>query len=337
MIESETLSKAITFLIDGFQVVLDTLAVVWIWLLSLVSLTAVAWYVLGVLTPSPYNRIRIWLRLRKMKTKLTAAFKGNQAHIITAIMNFLSETCPKTLIESKEEEIENVLDTLSYVIQIGGSDPETDWRRLWSEMDPSWSEHFISKCRFIREPKLQEAFAKAFVRQSRQLSCFDYRHIDTLAAMDIQNWNTFTAICRFACSINGRVTPVIFNYTDEIYRRAGLNAEALDGLISAGLITQGGTGDVYLLEMPTNGLRVIYLDDEQFTVMPLSAPIPRSYLGRTLTQPHPFDENLNVGIVDFTDLGRAIGFLTRCTIVDGFTEYLRCQWQHHIPSDEYSS
>ena len=335
--ESEALSMIIDFLMDAFQATSHTLSEVWMWLLSSVTLAAILWYVLGVLTPSPYNRIRTWFKLRKIQARLTAIVAGNQEHVISDMMNFLSETCPKILIESKEEEIENVLGTLSYVVEIAGGDPETDWRSMWSEMDPIWTEHFISKCRFIREPQLQEALAKAFSRQARQLNCFSYSQIDTLAVMNIQDWNIFTTICNFACSIGGRVTPIIFNYTDEIYRLAGLNAEALDGLIATGLITQGGTGDVYTLEMPTNGLRVIYLDDEQFTVVPLPTPIPRSYLGRTLIQPHPFDTNLNVGIVDFTDLGRAIGFLTRCTAVDGFTEYLRHQWQDHIPSDECSS
>ena len=333
MIESGAFSNTIAFLMDAFQFLLDTLSNVWMWLLSSVTIAALVWYVLGVLTPSPYNRIRTWFRLRKIQTRIKAIDVENQGNVASDLMNFLSDTCPKTLAESKGEEIENIMGTLSQVVEIGISNLETDWERIWSEMDPIWAEHFVLKCRLVHEPQLQEALAKAFMYQARQLNCFSYPQIDTLTAMNIQDWSTFTAICRFACSIDGRITPVIFNYTDEIYRTVGLNAEALDSLIAAGLITQRGTGEVYTLVMPANGLRVIYLNDHQFTVMPLSAPIPRSYLGRTLIRPHPFDTNLNVGVVDFTDLGRAIGLLTPCTVVDGFIEYLMRQWQEHIPSD----
>ena len=163
------------------------------------------------------------------------------------------------------------------------------------------------------------------------------RDIDVLAAISAQDWRTFTAVCGFECCIGGRITPVIFNYEDDVYRKAGLSAETLVGLIAAGVITQGGTGDTYTLEMPEKGLHVTYFDEGELVVRPLPAPIPRKYLGRTLTQPHPLDKNLDVGVVDFTQVGRTLGFLAPCSRVDGFTEYLRCRWEVYLHDQESMS
>jgi hypothetical protein len=52
------------------------------------------------------------------------------------------------------------------------------------------------------------------------------------------------------------------------------------------------------------------------------------------TRPNPLDNTLNVGVVDFTQGGRALGFLTPCSKVDGFVEYLRCQWEEYIHGEK---
>ena len=80
----------------------------------------------------------------------------------------------------------------------------------------------------IEQPTLQQAFAKAFVDEANTRGRLDHRYIDVLAAMSIQDWKTFTAICNFACSVDGRITPVVFNYEDGVYKKAGLDAEDLN-------------------------------------------------------------------------------------------------------------
>ena len=324
------MSEVITFLLDAYQEALDTLPVISVWVKSLVSPNAVLWYILGLLTLPFRQYVRIRYAFWRMKTRIARKVNGRSGRLASSAMRIFSKTCPKAPIEIREEEIENVLDILAKIVEIGGRSPNTDCRGLWSAVDSSWLESFVAKCRVIQEPPLQEAFAKAFVYEAVTPRRLGHRDIDVLAAISIQDWKTFTAICNFACCIGGRITPVVFNYEDDVYRQAGLGAEALDSLIAAGLVTQGGTGDIYTLVMPKEGLGVKYFNEEEFIVRPLSAPIPRRYLGRTLTQPYALDKNLNVGVVDFTQVGRALRFLTSSSGVEGFTKYLRSQWEEYL-------
>lgn len=324
------MSEVITFLLDAYQEALDTFPVISVWVKLLISPNAVLWYVLGLLTLPFLQYVRIRCAFWRMKTRIARKVKGRSSRLVSSAMRIFSKAYPKAPIEIREEEIENVLDILAKIVEIGGRSPTTDWRRLWSDVDSSWLESFVAKCRMIQEPPLQEALARAFVCEAVTPRRLGHRDIDVLAAISIEDWRTFTAICKFACWIGGRITPVVFNYEDDVYKQAGLRAEALGSLIAAGLVTQGGTGDIYTLVMPEEGLGVKYFDEEEFIVRPLSAPIPRRYLGRTLTQPYPLDKNINVGVVDFTQVGRALGFLTSSSRVEGFTNYLRSQWEEHL-------
>ena len=324
------MSEVITFLLDAYQEALDALPVISVWVKSLVSPNAVLWYVLGLLTFPFLQHARIRYAFWRMRTRIARKVRGRSGRLVSSAMRIFSKAYPKAPIEIREEEIENVSDILAKIVEIGARSPTTDWRRLWSDVDSSWLENFVAKCRMIQEPPLQEALATAFVYEAVTPRRLDHRDIDVLAGINIQDWKTFTAICNFACCIGGRITPVLFNYEDDVYKQAGLGAEALDSLIATGLITQGGTGDIYTLVMPKEGLGVKYFDEEEFIVRPLSAPIPRRYLGRTLTQPYALDKNLNVGVVDFTQVGRALGFLTSSSRVEGFTKYLRSQWEEYL-------
>ena len=324
------MSEVITFLLDVYQEALDTLPVISVWLKSLISPNAVLWYMSGLLTLPFFQYVRIRYSFWRMKTKLARKVNGRSGRLVSSATRIFSRAYPKAPIEIREEEIGNVLDILAKIVEIGGRSPNADWRRLWSEVDSSWLENFVAKCRMIQEPPLQEALAKAFVYEAVTPGRLGHRDMDVLAAISIQDWKTFTAICSFACCIGGRITPVVFNYEDDLYNQAGLRTEALDSLIAAGLVTQGGTGDIYTLIMPEEGLGVKYFDEEELIVKPLSAPIPRRYLGGTLTQPDTLDKNLNVGVVDFTPVGRALGFLTSSSRIEGFTEYLRSQWEEYL-------
>ena len=331
------LSEVITFLLDAYQEALDLLPNISEWLESLVTWNAVVWYALGLVTLGLSGRIRIRYGFWRIKSRIARRVNGQSDCLIPSATRTFSKACPKAPIRMGKEEVTNVTDILSKIVEIGGENPTTDWKQLWSQVDAGWLDRFFSKGRIIREPLLQDALAKAFMYESTKPGRFDHRDIDILAAISVENWKIFTDICSFACCIDGRITPIVLNYEDAVYERAGLSVEILAGLIAAGLITQGGTGDIYTLKMPMQGLRVRYFNEDDFVVRPLLAPIPRKFLGTTRTQPDPLDKSINVGVVDFTRVGRVLGFLTSCSKVDGFTEYLRCQWEVYLHNQEINS
>lgn len=324
------LQTIVAYLLNLYQALRDALLIAGAFLVSLATVTAIIWYVLGLLTVPFYQKIRIRVKFWRLKSRLAQKVSKQSGDQISSIIRAFGKACPKASIELSERESENILEILSKIVQTSKRDASKDWLNLWSKVEPIWLRHFLSKCGAVQEPLMQEALAKAFVYEAETPGRFTSRDIDIIATIDVQHWKLFTAICSFACFISGRLTPVVFNCDDDIYRKVGLSAEALDDLMSIGLITKGGTGDTYTLEMPDEGLSILYFDQEEFVAMPLSEPVPRSYLTRTLTQPHPFDRNLNVGVVDFTPLGRSIGFLTPCTEMPGFLGYLRCRWKEHL-------
>lgn len=122
--------------------------------------------------------------------------------------------------------------------------------------------------------------AKAFLREATNPGQLGHRDIDALATLSIRDWRTFTAICSCACQMSGCITPVALNFEDGVYNDLGLQHQALDSLIAAGLVTSGGTGDTYTLRIPNEGIRVKYFDEEEFVVSPLSGPIERKLSGK---------------------------------------------------------
>ena len=319
-----------SLLSDLFQVVLENLPLVWCWLKSLVSLNAVIWFGLGLLTLPIIGGTRSRIARRRVKSRLHRRVQASSTNLVSPAMRLFSGVYPKTSIELLDEETDNILEILANVIEIASTNPENDWSKLWSEVDPSWRERFVSKCRIVREPSLQQAFAKAFALESVTPGRFDPRIIDSLAEISSKDWKTFTAICSFSCRIDGRVTPVIFNFEDDVYRRFDLGDEALDTLIAAGLVTKGGYGDTYTLQIPDKGLTVRYIDSTEIIVRPLPSPIPRDRFGRKVVESHELDTRLNVGVIDFTELGRALGFLTPCAAVEGFADYLKLNWRDYV-------
>lgn len=315
---------------DFLQGLGDALLIAGAFLISLLTVTAIIWYVLGLLTIPIYQKIRIRVKFWRLKSRLAQKANNQSDDLVSSLLRIFAKACPKASIELNEEESENILETLSKIVQISRADASKTWLNLWLKVDSIWLEHFFSKCCAVQEPLLQMAMAKAFVYEAATPGRFGQRDIDMIATISVQQWKLFTAICSFTCRIGGRITPVVLNCDDDIYRKVGLSVEALDGLVAVGLISKGGTGDTYTLEMPAEGLGILYFDQEEFVAMPLSKPIPRSGLLGTRTQAHPFDRNLNVGVVDFTPLGQPIGFLTPCREIPGFPEYLRRQWKEHL-------
>jgi len=299
-------------------------------LISLLTVTAIIWYVLGLLTIPIYQKIRIRVKFWRLNSRLAQKADNQSDDLVSSLLRTFAKARPKASIELSEEESENILETLSMIVQTSRTDTSKDWLKLWPKIDSIWLENFLLKCCAMREPLLRMALAKAFVYEATTPGRFSQRDIDTVTTISVQQWKLFTVICSFACRIGGRMTPVVFNCDDDIYRKVGLSAEVLDDLVSIGLISKGGTGDTYTLRMPTEGLGVLYFDREEFVAVPLSEPTPKSYLATTLTQPYLFDRNLNVGVVDFTPLGLSIGFLTPCREIPGFPEYLRRQWREHL-------
>ena len=250
--------------------------------------------------------------------------------LVHPAMTILSKVYPGAPLEIPKGEIDNVLSVLTHIIEGANRSPEENWGEIWSELEHTWVVNFISHCRMIQEPPLQEAFAMAFLHEALNRGRLGHRDMDTLAKLTVQDWGAFTWICSFSSFINGRITPLIFNFGDDIYRDSRLGSPDLDSLIATGLITKEGTGDVYTLGITDEGLSIKYFDEEEFTVKRLPAPIARSYLGRTMTKPHPLDDHLNVGVVDFTQVGRTLGFLTPCSKVNGFVDYLENQWEEYF-------
>ena len=326
--DSQIVSSITTFFFDTYRTALEILFLVAAWFKSSVSLNAVFWWLLGLLT-LPFIQ-QVWVRVAhyRMRCQFARKVEGLPADLKLSTLGLFAKTYPKGPIGIRNGELDNILNVLAKAVEIGNGSITA--RNPWSEADSGWLTHFFSKCRLIREAPLQETLARLLVYEAVTPGRFDHRSIDSLARLNGQDWKVFTTICSFACSISGRMTPVVLDYEDAIYKRVGLGSEALAGLIAVGLITEGGTGDVYTLIMPDQGLHINYFGDQEFVVKPLDTPIRRDYFSGTLIRPHPFDEALSVGVIDLTPVGRMLGFLTPCSKVGSFTEYLRGKWEVYL-------
>ena len=229
----------IAYFLDIFQGLKDALLIAGAFLISFLTVTAIIWYALGLLTIPIYQKIRIRVKFWRLKSRLAQNANNQSEDLVSSLLRIFAKAHPKASIELSEEESENILETLSMIVQISRTDASKDWLKLWPKIDSIWLEHFLSRCGAVQEPLLQMALAKAFVYEAATPGRFSQRDINTITTISVQQWKLFTAICSFACRIGGRITPVVFNCDDDIYRKVGLSGEALDGLVAVGLISKG--------------------------------------------------------------------------------------------------
>ena len=179
-------------------------------------------------------------------------------------------------------------------------------------MDDDWITNFFDKCRDFSDEQMQTLWSRILAGEANSPGSFSRKTVNVLADFDRNSADMFVTLWRFSWVIDGRICPLIFDDSIDLYRSNGLTFDELIHLESLGLIQLAPVG---------------------FKRTSLPRILDVTYHGRaaSITFPQESDNNLSLGIVVLTPVGRQIASIVRSEPVAGYFEYVYKRW-----SEEYS-
>lgn len=180
------------------------------------------------------------------------------------------------------------------------------------DIDDDWVTNFYDKSRIVSDEEMQQMWSKVLSGEANRPGTFSRRTVNFLADLDKYDADLFQRICRFIVVWEGSFAPLIFNYEDAIYKDHGVNFDVLTHLDSIGLIQFTEISEYQRTKFK-----------KKTTVSYCRQPIE-------LTFPLDTNNNLPIGKVMLTRIGRELVSVCQATSVEGFYDYLKDYWKHYI-------
>jgi len=213
-----------------------------------------------------------------------------------AAIRFLAEET------KKQENIESI---------ISKALPEVSEQAKPEQVEDDWIANFFDKCRLISDDDMQKLWAKLLSGEANSPGRFSKRTINLVASLDKSDARMFSTLCSFTCCVGQQLVPVIFDYTNQIYSKSGIDYSFLAHLESIGLI------------------RFNYAPKHVYTIDGLEQEIVIDYFGQNvfIRFDSPNANEFAVGQVLFTQAGEQLSSICGAKRQDGFFEYLNTIWK----------
>jgi hypothetical protein len=177
------------------------------------------------------------------------------------------------------------------------------------EIDDDWITNFFDKCCLASDTRVQAIWAKILAGKANSPSSFSKRTVNTLASLDRKDAELFTSICGFVWSVDD-IDPLIFDTRAVIYTSRGITFDTLNYLVETGLVSFNPVVELSRIKLPKK-IQVSYFN----TTFEIKFSGQRS------------ENELPIGHVLFTTMGRELASICNAKPVKGFVEYTRGKWQ----------
>jgi len=103
-------------------------------------------------------------------------------------------------------------------------------------LEEDWIAHFFDKCEKVSNKEMQSLWSRLLAGEATTPGTYSKRTVDFVATMDRKDAELFTKFSQFTWMI-GEPIPLVFDASDEIYTKNGINFSSLKHLDSIGLIS----------------------------------------------------------------------------------------------------
>ncbi len=182
-------------------------------------------------------------------------------------------------------------------------------------IEDDWLINFFDKSRIVSDEKMQKLWSHVLAGEANVHGTYSKRTVNLLSDLDRDEAVLFAKLCGFVWII-GNPQPLIFDESEGIYNKHGIDFSSLSHLDSIGLIQFG----------PITGFRTFPLP-KRFSV---------SYYQRRflLEMPKDVENELAVGKVLLTRIGKELAPISGSKPMDEFWEYVKDRWKMYLPKPE---
>lgn len=124
-------------------------------------------------------------------------------------------------------------------------------------IENDWITNFFDKCRLISDPEMQDLWSRILSGEANSPRTYSKRTVNFLSSLDKSDAGLFTELIRFGWLI-GKVTPLIYDIENEIYKKHGINFNSLQHLESIGLIQFDHLSGFKLVRLAKKGNAIYY-------------------------------------------------------------------------------
>lgn len=103
-------------------------------------------------------------------------------------------------------------------------------------LDEDWVAHFFKQCDTVSDEEMQSLWASLLSGEATNPGTFSKRTVEFVSSIDKKDAALFTSLCQFIWDIGGAI-PLVFDTTNEIYKKHGINFSTLKHLDAIGLIS----------------------------------------------------------------------------------------------------
>jgi len=193
---------------------------------------------------------------------------------------------------------------------------------LKDEADPSkveddWIINFFDKCRIVSDKDMQNLWSRVLAGESNYQGTYSKRTVNFLSDLDKRDAEMFKRLCGFGWII-GEVIPLIYDVNHAIYNDQGINFVSLSHLKSIGLIQFESIAGYRHTKLP-----------KRFVVQYYNIPVP-------IEMTKDSDNEMKLGNVLLTKIGKELAPICGSKPVDGFLEYIIEKWKDfkYLPEDK---
>ncbi|MDY7537587.1 DUF2806 domain-containing protein [Undibacterium sp. 5I1] len=241
----------------------------------------------------PYQIIRI----------AKAQAEANKIELKSQIeLTEIQERAISTFIKQREKSQKNIEAILASAIEMLPPDAKPE------EMDNDWISHFFKHCDIVSDEEMQSLWAKLLAGEATSPGTFSKRTINLVSMLNKTEAALFNSLCQYAWTFDDEISPVVFDITNDIYTKSGLDYKSLQHLDVIGLVTLG-VNNGYNLKIKGAHFKLRYFER---TV--------------ALEFPRDIENDLRMGAVMFTDVGRELAKLCSSEMNQKFFEYTLVTW-----------
>ena len=162
---------------------------------------------------------------------------------------------------------------------------------------------------------MQKLWSHVLAGEANVPGTYSKRTVNLLSGLDKAEALLFTKLCGFIVFI-GEPTPLVFDESAQIYNRHGIDFSSLSHLDSIGLIQYGGLTGFLRKDMP-----------KKVTAGYYQRPI-------ILQLPKDIENDLDIGKVLLTRIGKELAPISGSRPVEGFLEYVKDRWKQYLQEPE---